>query len=61
MAIQTEIQRHNLSTFMSAKHMIVPTGRSACRKYFEIIEQFKFHLCDDVVPPQVDRLSSEAQ
>jgi len=56
-ALQTEIQKHNLSTFMSKQHKIVQTGCSACQKHFGTVEQFKFHLCDDVLPPLLDRLS----
>jgi hypothetical protein len=59
--LQTEIQRHDLSTFMSTEHKIVQTGCSACQKHFGIVEQFKFHLCDDVLPPLVDRLSVEGK
>ena len=55
-AIREEIQRHNLDTFMSADK-IVQTGCSTCQKHFGTVEQFKFHLCDDVLPPLLDRLS----
>jgi hypothetical protein len=58
-ALQTEIQRHNLSTFMSAEHKIVQTGGSTCQKHFGTIEQFKRHLTDDVLPPLLDKLSTE--
>jgi hypothetical protein len=37
-AIQNEILRHNLSTFMSEKHKIVQTGCSACQKHFGTVE-----------------------
>jgi hypothetical protein len=60
-AIQNEIQRHNLSTFMSEKHKIVQTGCSACRKHFGTVEQFKRHVTEDVLPPLLDRLSSEGK
>jgi hypothetical protein len=49
-AIQHEIQRHNLSTFMSHERKIVQTGCSICQKHFGTIEQFKRHLTDDVLP-----------
>jgi hypothetical protein len=49
-ALQTEIQKHNLSTFMTEKHKIVQT-----------VEQFKFHITDDVLPPLLNKLSSEAK
>jgi hypothetical protein len=40
-AIQNEIPRHNLDTFMSAEHKIVQTGCSTCQKHFGTVEQFK--------------------
>ena len=60
-ALQTEIQRHNLSTFMSEKHKIVQTGCSTCQKHFGTVEQFKFHITEDVLPPLLDKLSFEGQ
>jgi hypothetical protein len=57
-AIQNEIQRHNLSTFMSKEHKIVQTGCSLCERHFGTVEQFKRHLSEDVLPPLLDRLSS---
>jgi hypothetical protein len=60
-ALQTEIQRHNLSTFMSEEHKIVQTGCSACQKHFGTVEQFKRHLTEDVLPPLLDRVSSEVK
>jgi hypothetical protein len=50
-AIQNEIQRHNLSAFMSAEYKIVQTGCSTCQKHFGTVEQFKRHLTEDVLPP----------
>jgi Zinc-finger double-stranded RNA-binding len=58
-ALQTEIQKHNLSTFMSEKHKIVETGCTACQKHFGTVEQFKRHINEDVLPPLLDKLSSE--
>lgn len=58
-ALQTEIQNHNLSPFMSDKHKIVQTGCSICQKNFGTVEQFKRHLTEDVLPPLLDRLSTE--
>jgi len=60
-AIQNEIQRHNLSTFMSEKDKIVLTGCSFCRKHFGTVEQFKRHVTEDVLPRLLDRLSSEGK
>jgi hypothetical protein len=59
-ALQTEIQKHNLSTFMLEKERVVITGCTFCRKHFGTIEQFKRHITDDVLPPLLDKLSSEA-
>jgi hypothetical protein len=58
-ALQTEIQKHNLSTFMSDKHKIVQTGCSTCQKHFGTVEQCKRHLSEDVLPPLLDKLSAE--
>lgn len=59
-ALQNEIQRHNLDTFMSREHRIVQTGCPLCERHFGTVEQFKRHLTDDVLPPLLDRLSKEA-
>jgi hypothetical protein len=58
-ALQTEIQKHNLSTFMHEEHKVVLTGCSFCRKDFGTVEQFKFHITDDVLPPLLSKLSTE--
>jgi len=58
-ALQTEIQKHNLSTFMSKEHKIVQTGCSICQKHFGTVEQFKRHLAEHVLPPLLDKLSTE--
>jgi hypothetical protein len=60
-ALQTEIQPHNLSTFMHEQHKVVMTGCSFCRKHFGTVEQFRFHITDDVFPPLLDKLSVEAK
>jgi hypothetical protein len=57
--LQTEIQKHNLDTFMSKERKIVQTGCSVCRKHFGTVEQFKRHLSEDVLPPLLDKLSTE--
>jgi hypothetical protein len=56
-ARQTEIQKHNLSTFMHEQHKVVMTGCAFCHKHFGTVEQFKFHIADDVLPLLLDRLS----
>ena len=60
-AIREEIQRHDLSTFMSQQHKIVQTGCSTCQKHFGTVEQFKRHITEDVLPPLLDRLSGETK
>jgi hypothetical protein len=55
--LQTEIGRHNLSTFW--KDGVTQVGCDQCLKVFGTVEQFKRHLTDDVLPPLLDRLSSE--
>jgi hypothetical protein len=47
-ALQSEIQKHNLSTFMDEKDKIVITGCTLCRKNFGTVEQFKRHITEDV-------------
>jgi hypothetical protein len=59
-ALQTEIQKHDLSTFMDEKDKVVITGCTLCRKHFGTMERFKFHITDDVLPQLLDRLSVEA-
>jgi hypothetical protein len=61
LAIQNEIQRHNLSTFTSAEHRIVQTGCSICQKHFGTIEQFKQHPIEEILPPLLDKLSVEGK
>jgi hypothetical protein len=56
-ALQSEIQKHNLSTFMDEKDKIVITGCTLRRKHFGTVEQFKRHITDDVLPPLLDKLS----
>jgi hypothetical protein len=58
-ALQTEVQKHNLSTYMSKEHKIVQTGCSTCQKHFGTIEQYTRHLVEDVLPPLLDKLSAE--
>jgi hypothetical protein len=60
-ALQTEIHKHNLSTFMSKEHKIVETGCSICQKHFGTVEQFKRHITEDVLPPLLDKLSLEGK
>jgi len=56
-AIRTELRRHDLSHFQEDK-VVVP-GCPRCRKRFYTVPQFISHITDDVLPPLLDRLSSE--
>ena len=67
-ALQTEIRRHDFSTFLDetpsmadgGKGVVVP-GCPECRKRLFTMANFMDHLADDVLPGLIDRLSSEAQ
>ena len=63
-ALQQEIQRHDLGTFcMEEKSIaqggsgVIVTGCPACKKRFQMTNQFIYHLTQDVLPALVDRLS----
>jgi hypothetical protein len=58
-ALQTEIRRHTLSTFMVSKDRVVVPGCPTCQKAFGTVEQFVRHLTDDVLPLLIDTLSSD--
>jgi hypothetical protein len=58
-ALQTEIQNHNLSPFMHEQHKVVMTGCSFCRKHFGTVEQLNWHITEDVLPPLLDKLSTD--
>jgi hypothetical protein len=45
---------------MHEEHKVVLTGCSFCQKHFGTAEQFKFHVTHDVLPPLLDKLSTEA-
>jgi Fe-S oxidoreductase len=60
-ALQTEIRKHDLSTFMHDKHKVVITGCPFCRKHFGTVEQFKRHITEDVLPPLLDQLKVDAK
>jgi len=55
-ALQIEIQKHNLTTFIHDKHRVVTPGCSYRRKDFGTVEQFKRHITEDVLPPVLDKL-----
>jgi len=64
-AIQKEIQRHDLSYFVSDPPSVAQGGRGvvvagcpACRKRLNTISQFLDHLTNDALPPLIDRLSA---
>jgi hypothetical protein len=63
-AIQKEIQRHDLSYFVSDPPSVAQGGRGvvvagcpSCRKRLNTVSQFLDHLTNDALPPLIDRLS----
>jgi len=66
-AIQKEIQRHDLSYFVSDLPSVAQGGRGvvvagcpACRKRINTISQFLDHLVEDAMPPLIDKLSENS-
>jgi hypothetical protein len=45
---------------MDDKDKIVITGCTFCRKDCGSVEQFKRHITDDVLPPLLDKLSTDS-
>ena len=64
-ALKAKIQRHDFSHFVEnppsvvqgGKGVVVP-GCPACRKRLNTMPQFLDHLCDDVLPGLLNRLSA---
>jgi hypothetical protein len=63
-ALQTEIRRHDFSTFLTEKPSmanggpgVVVPGCPACRKRINTMAQFLDHLADDVLPALIARLA----
>jgi hypothetical protein len=63
-ALQTEIRRHDFSTFLTEQPSmanggpgVVVPGCPACKKRLQTMANFMDHLADDVLPGLVDRLS----
>jgi hypothetical protein len=65
-ALQKEIRRHDFATFIDrppsvaqgGEGVVVP-GCPQCKKRLNTHSQFLDHLANDVLPPLLDRLSSE--
>ena len=64
-AIQKEIQRHDLSYFVSDPPSVAQGGRGvvvagcpACRKRLNTVSQFFDHLTNDAMPTLIERLST---
>jgi hypothetical protein len=64
-ALQTEISRHDFSTFLDAEPSfanggpgIVRPGCPACKKIINTMSQFIRHINEDVLPPLLDKLSA---
>jgi hypothetical protein len=60
-AISTEIRRHDLLHFQDEQDKMVRPGCPTCQKTFYTVSQFIDHLSDDVLPPLLDRLSSQVE
>jgi hypothetical protein len=63
-ALQTEIRRHDFSTFLTEKRSmanggpgVVVPGCPACRKRLFTMANFMDHIADDVLPAALDKLS----
>lgn len=66
LALQREIRRHDLDTFVDEPPSVAQGGRGvvvpgcpACKKRFGTIPQFLDHLTNDVLPALVDKLLVE--
>ena len=58
-AIQKEIQRHDLSPSVAqGGRGVVVAGCPTCRKRINTISQFLDHLTNDAMPVLIDRLSA---
>jgi hypothetical protein len=64
-ALQTEIRRHDFSTFVDQPPSIAQGGNRvvtpscpACRKRVNTMAQFMNHICNDVLPAALDRLAT---
>lgn len=65
-ALQAEISRHDFSTFLTKEPSManggpgtVTAGCPACRKRINTMSQFIRHINEDVLPPLLDKLSTE--
>ena len=65
-ALQSEIRRHTFDAFVDEPpsvaqggNGIVTPGCPACRKRLFTMQTFMDHLCDDVLPDVINRLSKE--
>jgi len=61
-SLQSEIRRHDLSTFVDEPPSVAQGGRGivtpgcpACRKKINTVAQFVEHLVKDVLPEALDR------
>jgi hypothetical protein len=65
-ALKQEIQRHDFSHFVDEPPSVAQGGKGVvvsgcptCKKRIATMPQFLDHLTDDVLPPLIDRLSTE--
>lgn len=67
-ALQIEIRRHTFDTFLTEKPSmanggpgVVVPGCPACKKRLQTMANFMDHLCLDVLPSALDKLSIGVQ
>lgn len=65
-ALQQELRRHSFDTFLTEKPSmanggpgIVVPGCPACKKILQTMANFMDHLCEDVLPGLLNRLSGK--
>jgi hypothetical protein len=67
-ALQSEIRRHDFSTFLTATPSmanggpgVVVPGCPACKKRLQTMANFMDHLANDVLPRLIESLSEESK
>ena len=66
-ALQSEIRRHDFSTFIDEPPSVAQDGKGvcvpgcpACRKRINTMNQFLDHLAEDAMPALIEKLSTAA-
>lgn len=64
-ALQIEIRRHTFDTFVDGPPSVAQGGKGIvtpgcvyCRKRIFTIQAYTDHICDEVIPALLDKLSS---